>query len=67
MKLTENEETAMDIYRIIKDARGDIDMEDPEEIAEFATRMLNTCIHLGGLVERLTAVPDDAPTPPLGG
>lgn len=52
--LTENEVTAMEIYRMVKDAEGDFDMDDPDEIAELATRMLNTVIHLGRLVERLT-------------
>ena len=57
MKLTENEQTAMEIYTHLKDTRGDIDMDDPHEIAELASVCLNTVIHLGALVERLMDSP----------
>jgi len=43
----------MEIYQMVKDAEGEFDMDDPDDIAELGTRMLNTVIHLGGYVEKL--------------
>lgn len=55
--LTDNEVTAMQVYAMVKDARGDLQSSDPYGLAEFASMCLNTVIHLGALVERLTEGP----------
>lgn len=59
VKLNKNEETALQVYEMVKDMRGDFHSSDPEEIAEFAGMCLNTVIHLGGLVSRLLSPAND--------
>lgn len=53
IELTQHEKTAMYMYAVIKDMRGDFQAGTPDELAEFATNMLNTVIHLGNLAEKL--------------
>lgn len=61
VELTENEVTAMKVFAMVKDLRGDLGASDPDELAEFAGMCLNTVIHLGLLAIRLGVEEQEQP------